>query len=100
MDKTLKAFGVALALSTALTGMAMAQPTEVRIDRSQGHDTRLSWTALPGVKYVVYWRDTGSPSWQKAHEVGGVGEAIIQKVNKDDHFFAVGAVGGLPVAAR
>ena len=31
MDKTLKAFGVALALSTALAGMAMAQPTEVRI---------------------------------------------------------------------
>ncbi len=31
MDKTLKAFGLALALTTALAGMAMAQPTEVRI---------------------------------------------------------------------
>src|SRR5690554_6591492 len=31
MDKTVKAFGVALALSTAMAGMAMAQPTEVRI---------------------------------------------------------------------
>src|SRR5690606_23366540 len=31
MDKTLKAFGLALALSTALAGAAMAQPTEVRI---------------------------------------------------------------------
>jgi peptide/nickel transport system substrate-binding protein len=31
MDKTLKAFGLALALTTTLTGMAMAQPTEVRI---------------------------------------------------------------------
>ncbi|KQX34753.1 ABC transporter substrate-binding protein [Devosia sp. Root436] len=31
MNKTLKAFGVALALSSALAGMAMAQPTEVRI---------------------------------------------------------------------
>lgn len=31
MDKTLKAFGLALALTTGLAGMAMAQPTEVRI---------------------------------------------------------------------
>nr|WP_295883520.1 ABC transporter substrate-binding protein [uncultured Devosia sp.] len=31
MNKTSKAFGLALALSTALAGMAMAQPTEIRI---------------------------------------------------------------------
>ena len=31
MDKTFKALGLALALTTALAGMAMAQPTEVRI---------------------------------------------------------------------
>jgi peptide/nickel transport system substrate-binding protein len=31
MDKTVKALGLALALTTALAGMAMAQPTEVRI---------------------------------------------------------------------
>ena len=31
MNKTSKAFGLALALSTALVGMAMAQPTEIRI---------------------------------------------------------------------
>jgi peptide/nickel transport system substrate-binding protein len=31
MDKTVKAFGAALALSTAMAGMALAQPTEVRI---------------------------------------------------------------------
>lgn len=88
-----------LAIATELASAA-PQPTEVRIDRAQGHDTRLTWTALAGVKYVVYWRDSGSAAWQKAREVGAVGEAIIQKVNKDDHFFAVGAVGGLPVAAR
>jgi peptide/nickel transport system substrate-binding protein len=31
MNKTSKAFGLALALTTALSGMAMAQPTEIRI---------------------------------------------------------------------
>jgi len=31
MDKTLQAFGLALALTSGLTGLAMAQPTEVRI---------------------------------------------------------------------
>ena len=31
MNKTIKAFGLALALTTVMAGMAMAQPTEVRI---------------------------------------------------------------------
>ena len=31
MDKTLKAFGLALALTTGMAGMAMAQPTELRV---------------------------------------------------------------------
>src|SRR5690606_9637047 len=31
MDKTLQAFGLALALTTAMAGLAMAQPTEIRI---------------------------------------------------------------------
>ena len=84
----------------AALGNAAEPPTGLKLDTRQGHDSHLTWTAVPGVAYVVYWRDTGSPVWQGSREVGAVGEATIEKVNKDDHFFAVGAVGGIPVVAR
>lgn len=86
----------------ALMALADAgpRPTAVRIARDQGHDTKLTWESTPGVKYVVCYRDTASATWEKAIEVGEVSEFTVKGVNKDDHFFAVGAVGGVPVAAR
>jgi hypothetical protein len=75
-------------------------PSNVRIDRRQGHDTTVTWRSTPGVSYTVYWRDTASPVWQGSKEVGAVDRATIEKINKDDHIFAVGAVGGIPVEAQ
>ena len=74
-------------------------PTNVRYNTRQGHDTTLNWTATPGTKYAIYWRETESPSWTGYKEVGEVATATIEKVNKDHHFFGVGAVGGIPVPA-
>lgn len=84
-------------VAMAALANAGAQPRNVRIDRRQGHDTRLTWDGDDGVKYVVYWRETTSPVWQGAIPVGAVNEYTVSKVNKDDHEFAVGAEGGLPV---
>jgi hypothetical protein len=86
----------------AMSSLAEAgsPPENVRIDLRQGHDTTLSWKPEPGTKYVVYWRDTTSPIWQGFRDVGEVGTVTIEKVNKDDHIFAVGAAGGVPVVAR
>lgn len=75
-------------------------PTNVRIKLDQNHDTTVTWKAVAGQKYVVYWRDTASAEWQGSKEVGAVGEATIKGINKDDHFFAVGAENGIPVAVR
>jgi Zn-dependent M28 family amino/carboxypeptidase len=85
----------------ALQSLAQAgpSPTRVRIDRAQGEDTRLTWTAKKGVRYRVYWRETLSPVWQGFRDVGEVGEAILEKIHKDDHEFGVAAVGGVPVPA-
>jgi Zn-dependent M28 family amino/carboxypeptidase len=83
-----------------LLANAGAVPTNVRIDRRQGHDTTVTWDETAGVSYVVYWRDTASPVWQGFKNVGAVDRATIEKVNKDDHIFAVGAVGGIPVEAK
>jgi len=86
----------------AMQSLANAQdpPTGVRVVNDQAHDTTLRWTAKPGVKYAVYWRDTASATWQGFKVVGEVSTIKIEKVNKDDHHFAVGALGGVPVPAR
>ncbi|HMS54957.1 MAG TPA: M28 family metallopeptidase [Fimbriimonadaceae bacterium] len=75
-------------------------PTDVRVRMDQSHDTTLTWKGTPGTKYVVYWRDTGSTTWNTAIPAGEVETFLVKGVNKDDHFFAVGAENGVPVAAR
>ena len=86
----------------AMAALADAKPApaRVRVNRRQGHDTRLQWQAQDGVGYVVYWRDSASPVWQGTFDVGEASEYTVFGINKDDHTFAVGAVGGLPVVAR
>lgn len=85
----------------ALLSLAQADeaPQNVRIVRDQSHDTHLTWKAKPDVCYTVYWRETTSPIWQDSLNVESNEEAIIKRVNKDDHEFAVGAAGGLPIPA-
>lgn len=87
-------------LTASNLALAGPQPLAVKYDAKQAYDTKLTWTAIPGVSYVVYWRETNSPVWQKTKTVGEVGAATIKSVNKDDHTFAVGAVGGIPVSAE
>lgn len=87
-------------LTMATLAEAAEAPREVRVDRAQGYDTKLTWRATPGTKYVIYWRETTSPLWEKAQEVGAVSEVVIPKIHKDDHVFAVGAIGGVPVEAK
>ncbi|MEZ5164163.1 MAG: hypothetical protein R2688_10560 [Fimbriimonadaceae bacterium] len=50
--------------------------------------------------HTVYWRDTRSAVWEGHVDVKDAEEATIPLVNKDDHFFAVGAEGGVPIEAR
>lgn len=87
-------------LTMATLAQAAEPPREVRVDRAQGYDTKLTWRGTPGTKYVVYWRETTNPLWEKALEVGAVSEVVVPKVHKDDHVFAIGAVGGVPVEAK
>lgn len=77
---------------------APAPPARVRIVRDQSHSTTVSWQGPPSQKCVVYWRDTTSPVWQDSRVVRG-NRVTIDKVDKDDHVFAVGSVGGIPVPA-
>jgi hypothetical protein len=92
---------VARANLAAMMALANAgpAPTRVRVGRRQGHDTTLTWEAVEGVRYAVYWRNSSSAEWQKSVEAGAVGTYTVEGVNKDDNVFAVGAVGGVPVEA-
>jgi Zn-dependent M28 family amino/carboxypeptidase len=86
-----------------LTASALAQaadaPTAVRVTLDQSHDTTLTWHGEASGSYVVYWRETTSPTWEGSKLVKGL-TVKLDKINKDDHVFAVGSPGGIPVEAR
>lgn len=75
-------------------------PSSVRVVRDQAHDTKIQWKGQPGIEYTLYWRETTSPVWQKSVDVGSVENHTVKGVNKDDHVFAVGAKGGIPLEAK
>lgn len=84
-------------LAMASLMQAGEPPSDVRVVRDQSHDTTVTWKATEGVCYTVYWRETTSPIWQDCVHVGEESKATVKQVNKDDHIFAVGAEGGIPV---
>ncbi|MBV6458578.1 MAG: hypothetical protein HONBIEJF_01710 [Fimbriimonadaceae bacterium] len=87
------------AIALAALSQAGEPPTRVRIGRSQGHDTTISWEGSPDAEYEVFWRDSASATWQGSLRTKG-NRATVKGINKDDHEFAVGAFGGVPVPAR
>ncbi len=87
-------------LTLACLASAGPPPSRVRIDRAQGGDTRLTWTGSKSGRYVAYWRETTSPVWQGSKESEASGEVVLKGIHKDDHEFAVGALGGVPVPAE
>jgi hypothetical protein len=86
-------------ISLSSFASAADAPTNVRYDAKQAHDTIVRWNSQPGVSYRVYWRESSSSVWQGMVEAGEKNEVTIKGKNKDDHVFAVGAMGGVPISA-
>ena len=86
-------------ISLSSFASAADAPTNVHYDAKQAHDTIVRWNSQPGVSYRVYWRESSSSVWQGMVEAGEKNEVTIKGKNKDDHVFAVGAVGGVPISA-
>ena len=86
-------------ISLSSFASAADAPTNVRYDAKQAHDTIVRWNSQPGVSYRVYWRESSSSVWQGMVEAGEKNEVTIKGKNKDDHVFAAGAVGGVPISA-
>ena len=82
------------AMTMAALGSAPPPPKEVSVKGAVSPDTEISWSPVPGADhYVVWWRDTTSPTWQHSRTVPGSQSAVkLEKVIIDDWFFGVAAV--------
>ncbi len=82
------------AITMASLASAPRPPIEIKVEGAVSADTKVSWTASPGASsYVVWWRDTTSPTWQHSKAVRGTETtATIKSIVIDDWFFGVQAV--------
>jgi len=79
----------------ALAALALGprQPTGVELlTQHLTNDSTLRWHAVPGaVSYEILWRETTSPTWQYARNVGNVTQATVP-VSKDNYILGVRSV--------
>jgi len=76
--------------------MAPARPTNSRLTGAVTPDAKVSWVAEDDVErlgFEILWRETTDPHWHVYEFVTEPGEAVLQGVSTDNHFFAVRAVG-------
>jgi hypothetical protein len=83
------------AATLASLAWAPAPPANVYlVTKELDNDSTLTWEASPGglaTEYEVVWRDTTSPEWEHAMNVGNVTHTTL-KLSKDNVIFAVRAV--------
>jgi hypothetical protein len=84
------------AISLASLAWAPAAPKEVAIGGVVAPSTRLEWVASESPNtagYMVYWRDTTSPTWEFSKYVGNTTETVLEGIVLDNYLFGVAAVG-------
>lgn len=81
------------ALTLAAIASAPPSPSNVKIVTTRlDNDSTLKWQSSAGAaSYEVIWRDTSSPVWQQARNVGNVTSTTL-KLSKDNVIFAVRAL--------
>jgi hypothetical protein len=82
------------AMTMASLASAPRPPREVKVDGAVSANTTVTWTASEGAaSYIIWWRDTTSPTWQHSKTIpGSETKAVLEKVVIDDWFFGVQAV--------
>jgi len=82
------------AISLASLGWAPPAPTKVEIGGVVEPSTRLRWEPVEGAKgYMVYWRDTTSPTWDHYRYVENTTDVTLEGIVIDNYFFGVAAIG-------
>ncbi len=84
------------AASLARLAMAPARPKNVGMVTARlGNDTELKWDANPEADlagYEIVWRETTSPVWTHAQNVGNVTTFVMKNMTKDNYFFGLRSV--------
>lgn len=81
------------AITMAALAMAPMPPADVKIEGAVGHDTKVSWTGVPGATdYRVWWRGTTAPLWTNVRDAGNAASLTLKNVTIDDWFFGVSSV--------
>ena len=85
---------------TAVNAIAMASlawappaPENVAIGGIVEPSAKLKWDKVEGATgYIIYWRDTTSPTWDHSRFVGDVNEYTLKGIVIDNYFFGVASV--------
>ena len=81
------------AINLASIASAPPAPMEVGIGGIVEASAKLKWSKVDGAKgYIVYWRDTTSPTWDQKRYVGDVTETTLEGIVIDNFFFGVASV--------
>lgn len=82
------------AINLANIAWAPASPKNVKIGGIVQPSTKLIWDKVEGAKgYMVYWRDTTSPTWDHYKYVEGAQGVTLEGIVIDNFLFGVAAVG-------
>jgi len=82
------------AINLASLSSAPPPPKNVSIGGAVEPSAKLKWDKVEGAKgYIIYWRDTTSPTWDYSRYVGDVSEFKLDGIVVDNYFFGVASVG-------
>lgn len=82
------------AINLASLAAAPPEPKNVAIGGIVEASAKLKWTKVEGATgYVIYWRDTTSPTWDHSRYVGDVSAFNLEGIVIDNYFFGVASVG-------
>jgi hypothetical protein len=83
------------AIAAAAMASAPPPPANVKITGAVSTDTKLSWSAAPGMSaaaFRIYWRDTTEPLWSHSRDAGKSESLTLANVAIDDFAFGVASV--------
>ncbi|MAL61180.1 MAG: peptidase M28 [Flavobacteriaceae bacterium] len=81
------------AINLACLAWAPPAPKNVAIGGIVVPSAKLKWDKVDGAKgYIIYWRDTTSPTWDYSRYVGDVSEFTLEGIVIDNFFFGVASV--------
>lgn len=82
------------AITMASLAWAPPAPKNIAIGGIVEPSVRLKWDLVEGAKgYIIYWRDTTSPTWDNSKYVGNISEYTLEGIVIDNYFFGVATVG-------